>query len=311
MCERDFFVTNETPRRCQGSHDSSLTETSNLLQGMATMRWPGACSLGILLALGAVGCRSCEPVETALRARENDVRDLRDALHRYEAYNQALQLEIRAIRGESFIPGETPPVAIYPIRSLTLGRTTGGHASDTLAGDDALQVVLEPRDPENQPFKVPASVVICASDITASGLKNPIGTWEISADELSKTWRATLFSTGYVVILPWKIWPSSDKLRVTATLRMTDGRTFEADKDVTIHLPPAAQRPLIQAPVEKPAPPMPQIPAGSALPPPTRLPIDGPVLPMPEKDKQAAASIGTPKPYVVPAAEILRPVPNN
>src|SRR5439155_24466275 len=59
---------------------------------------------------------------------------------------------------------------------------------------------------------------------------------------LRKTWRSGLLSSGYQVVLPWKAWPSSEKLRVTARFTLVDGRSFEADKDVSIRLTPAVGR---------------------------------------------------------------------
>src|SRR5207245_2700158 len=47
-----------------------------------------------------------------------------------------------------------------------------------------------------------------------------------------------LFTSGYVVTLPWKSWPTCENLRVVARLVLSDGRAFEADKDVKIHLAP-------------------------------------------------------------------------
>jgi hypothetical protein len=52
-------------------------------------------------------------------------------------------------------------------------------------------------------------------------------------------------STGYVVALPWKLCPTTEKLRVVAQFKLPDGRVFEADKDVTIHVPPKAQQPVL------------------------------------------------------------------
>lgn len=81
-----------------------------------------------------------------------------------------------------------------------------------------------------------------------------------------------LLSTGYVLVLPWKVWPNNDKVRVVAQLRLPDGRLFEADKDVTVHVVPAEKRP---PPTEAPL-----------LPPPHPLdpPAGGPDLTVPAPD---------------------------
>src|SRR5262249_56036998 len=91
------------------------------------------------------------------------------------------------------------------------------------------------------------------------------------ADELRGTWGSGLLSTGYYVILPWKSWPASDKLRVVTQLVLPDGRVFEADKDVTIRPTPARYR---KAPTVVP-PCDPELPASPDAEP--------PILPSPRK----------------------------
>src|SRR5262249_382170 len=69
--------------------------------------------------------------------------------------------------------------------------------------------------------------------------------------------------SGYQMVLPWKVWPSTEKLRVVAQLRLPDGRTFESDKDVSIRLTPVARRKQLPAdptPAEEPVLPPPRTP---------------------------------------------------
>ena len=137
----------------------------------------------------------------------------------------------------------SPRRLAYPVHTLTLGRQTGGRDSDATGGDDSLQVVVEPRDADNQPVKVPGTLVVEALEIETSGVKRPLSSWHISEDELRRSYRTGLLTTGYVLVLPWKTFPSTDKLRVAVQLRTADGRLFAADKDVTIRVVPAAKRP--------------------------------------------------------------------
>ncbi len=264
-------------------------------------------------AVAALGCRSnCGVVERALHARENDLLAAREELERCHAINEGLQMELQAVHADpSANPGDPdrPAAVVVPIRSLTLGRQTGGRDGGACGGDESLQVVVQPLDPENQPVKVPGSLFIQALEITPAGLKQPLSTWQISDDELRRSWRAGLLGSGYFLVLPWKAWPSSDKLRVVAQFRLPDGRLFEADKDVTIRVVPAAKRP---------APPMPPPADGPTLPPPRTLPSPepdptpadrGPDLnPVPADPASKAAWGPGAAPEAPPAAEILRPV---
>ena len=90
-------------------------------------------------------------------ARETDVRTLKDEVERLDFQNQNLTRELAARSG---LPGPLgfvePPSEPYPVRSLALGRQTGGRAADDCPGDDGLIVIVEPRDCDNQAIKAPA-----------------------------------------------------------------------------------------------------------------------------------------------------------
>ena len=70
----------------------------------------------------------------------------------------------------------------YPLRSLALGRQTGGLDEDGRPGDEALQVLVEPRDADGHTLKVPGTLVIRTLEITPEGIKKPLSAWEISGD---------------------------------------------------------------------------------------------------------------------------------
>lgn len=268
---------------------------------------------GAVLVMAACGCRHsrCDLVEAEARAREAEANELRCALDGCKAQNMALQLEVNALRG-----GPGPVVSHFgpcPLKCIALGRQTGGHPSDQCRGDDALQVQVEPRDSEGHVVKVPgSSVLVQAVEISPEGLKRPLSAWEVPADELRFTWRTGLLSTGYVLTLPWKVWPTFDRLRVVAQLRLSDGRTFEADKDVTIR-PAAAPGPVLPAPAPVAPPGVPSRPPGVPVLP-TPLPVvparpDGPALPLPPSTSDGPLPPSmwhAPPPE--PAAELQRPV---
>jgi hypothetical protein len=266
------------------------------------MRWPVALSLGAALTLSLSGCRSsCSRVEAELRARECDVRELSERLDRSEFHNQALLRELCASRG---VPGPHGVVEVpsepYPVRSLVLGRQTGGQASGTLPGDDALRVLVEPRDPEGSAIKAPGTLTVEALEVSPEGLKRPLSVWQILPEELRNKWQSGLITTGYSLTLPWKAWPTTDKIRVIARFQLLDGRVFEADKDVNVRVLPENQRKTLPPPlpvtpspgegakggdlVNPPMAPADNLPAPSPppgapiLPPPKPVEGDGPIL---------------------------------
>src|SRR5262245_2096901 len=220
------------------------------------MRWLMAICLGTALAL--CGCRSsCDKVEAELRARETDVHTLRSELDGERLSNQLLTRELAALHG---LPGPDgvlrPPSEPYPVQTVALGQRTAGRYDDRLGGDDALQVQVEPRDTEGQTIKAPGAVYVEAFEVSPEGTKAPLSSWTVSREELRTKWQGGLFSSGYLLTLPWKVPPVTEKLRVVVRFQMLNGRLFEADKDVTIRVLPGAreQRKLLPPGTVLPAP---------------------------------------------------------
>lgn len=279
------------------------------------MRWPLAVVLIAGLAAACSGCRSSgasDLVEAELRAKQQDLNTLRTELDRSEAQNAYLQRELRNQQQ----CGVTPPPADgigsgARLKAITLGRGTGGYEEDGLPGDEALQVVLEPKDVDNHTVKAPGNVQVHALEITTEGIKRPLCSWPISGDQLRKSWRSGLLSTGYHLILPWKNWPTTPKLRIVVQFIGEDDRVFEADKDVTVRLAPGGIRKMPGA--EETPPPMPP----DSLPNPRKV---EPVLPGPElptvvpsqsqkpKEPVTAIPVSNPRP-LKGAVELLRPIP--
>jgi hypothetical protein len=274
------------------------------------------CLLPSAFCLLSLGCQHCQPVERELRNREREVRELREELERSTALNQAFHQELCQIK-QGVVPPqpavrETPgktesskpaapaePAAALPlsaggrgvggegvlppstIKEVALGWQTGGYHQGRQPGDDALQVVLEPRDHDGSTIKTPGCLRVTALEILPEGLKRPLSSWEIPADHLRRSWKSGLFGSGYYVVLPWKCCPATEKVRVVAQFMQADGRLFEADKDVTIHLPPGAASHAVPAL----APTFEEI---------------GPTLPMPHK-------VEKPQEPLSAAVKLLRP----
>ena len=280
--------------------------------------WGVAVLLGGALWIPAGGCRNCDLVEAELRTRERELREAREELQRTELFNEALQREVHALRPGAALP-VSPELAsqMYTLKEIVLGRGTGGYSNDITAGDDALQVVVEPRDPDGQAIKAPGSLRVEAVQINPQGLKSPLSAWDIPPDKLRRTWQTGLLSTGYYVVLPWKVWPTSNKLRVTARFTLADGRPFEADKDITIRVP-APAKPKAD-PIPLPEDPMLLIPGPVELesPPPNLLPAPRKMAPTaPDASTQEATPADGPStswkrtPAPVPlgqAVHLLRP----
>lgn len=265
--------------------------------------FPTCCFLLVLSTL-LTGCKSPNhKLESELRARDNDIDYLKNELYRSKTYNKAMEMELRASRGE--VPPGTPydPLnKVYPLKTITLGRQTGGVDLDGQTGEESLQVIIEPKDAESNVVKVPGSVLIQVIEISTEGLKTPLSTWQISNDELSKSWRNGLLTTGYALTMQWKLWPNSEKLRVIVHFKLDDGRLFEAEKDFTVKLPPAYLRkaPAVETQITPPSSTMIIPPAGPSTPTP---PTSNIPLPAPMKDPVFTPT-PTPTPTLPPPSTV-------
>jgi hypothetical protein len=223
-----------------------------------------------------LGCRAnnrYDSIEAELRTRERELADTKAALDQTRNLLHAYEASQRPVPAT----GPQPSGTVLPLKEISLGRGTGGVDEDGLPGDEGLMVVIVPKDEDGSSIKVPGRVLIAAWEITPAGLKNPIGSWDIGAEKLRRTWKSGLISTGYFVPVPWQTPPSLDRVRVAVRMVTADGRAYEADRDVTVR-PPLANRggngnvlPYPQPAIPGIAPPSVRPPAFPELPPPSGL----------------------------------------
>ncbi len=202
------------------------------------------------------GCKSSQKydlIEAELRTRNRELAEARGELDYYRGMSQVYQSQLSRTIDPRSMPGNVPTA---PIKEIVLGSGTGGADNDSRPGDDALQVVLVPKDTDGSAVKVPGRVVVLAFEIAPNGTKVPIGRWDVAPDNLHKHWRSGLLSTGYFLAMQWDKPPTTDKLRVVVRMTTVDGRVYETDKDVGVRpLPGLRVTPLEQlpAPMERPA----------------------------------------------------------
>lgn len=243
----------------------------------------GLTAMLVALGLLGAGCRNCDLVEAELRTRETELHELRAELARSEACSEALHREITALRSSGVTAAFSPEFASqsFGVKQIVLGRQTGGYDDDTIPGDEALQVFVEPRDPDGHALKAPGTLFVEALEISPQGIKVPLSSWEIPPAQLRRSWRTGLLGSGYDVILPWKNWPSTEKLRVIARFTLPDGRVFEAERDVTLRLTPGMSRKPAPPSAKPSSPGLPEVEV--PLPPPRK--VEEPVLPPPPPRK--------------------------
>jgi hypothetical protein len=254
------------------------------------------------------GCRhnNNELIENELRQKDQLYRESLHDLKRLEAQNDAMSREIASIR-QGTGPVLPPEIAgpTFGLKRITLGRGTGGYDNDNVPGDEALQVVLEPRDGEEHVVKVPGSLHVSTIEINPQGLKRPLCWWTFTPEQLRPLWKQGLLSTGYVLVLPWTAFPHTETVRVVAEFKLLDGRTFEADKDVKVR--------LLSPPLHPPDPafpvgPMPTPTGGPHVPPGPPGPPANPFV-MPSGGVQETSGLQWSPSPLTDAVEVSRPRP--
>jgi hypothetical protein len=230
------------------------------------MCWRVALLLGLVMLTALSGCRHGDLVEAELRTREKELRELRAELSRSEWQNDALHREMGSIRqgASAKLPPELASQT-YTLKSIVIGRGTAGYDDDGHPGDEALRVVVEPKDGDGHTIKAPGSLHVEAWQSSTEGIKIPLCSWDLESDQVRRSWHSGFLSTGYTFILPWKTWPTFERIRVIARFTLVDRRIFEAEKDITIRLPPGHQQRVTPPSLESPVPADPE-PVGPALP---------------------------------------------
>src|SRR5207247_6587159 len=101
------------------------------------------------------------------------------------------------------------------VKDIALGRLTGGFQQNPkIRFDDAMQIILEPRDSDGHAIKVPGSVHVDLFEITPQGLKAPLSSWDITQRELRRMWDQPLIGgPGYRIVLPFNAIPTTAKRR--------------------------------------------------------------------------------------------------
>src|SRR6266702_2035733 len=97
------------------------------------MRWPVAFVLVAVLTTATSGCRTPprkDLVEAELRVKDQDLREIKSELERTDAYNQYLERELRNVQQSFPSPAGSDAISPNRVRSIVLGRQTGGVDDD-------------------------------------------------------------------------------------------------------------------------------------------------------------------------------------
>jgi len=197
----------------------------------------------LLLSLAALaaGCTTpaqVERLEAELRDQHDRLTAQAEALDSARTERDALRLQRdRLLAGKALVVHPEQAELLARINRLAINTwMTGGQNTDDSPGDDELVVLIQPRDSDNEPVKLPGTLELRLSDPAAPEDSDPLGSWKFAPDECRQRWLNSMLSRGFLFRLPWQTPPTRDRLLLHARFDTTDGRRFDAD--ALIHVRP-------------------------------------------------------------------------
>jgi hypothetical protein len=166
----------------------------------------------------------------------------------------AERMTARTIAGQTGMtppPRAREPVPFNPagdsrrVASIAIDRIlTGGINSGDRTGDQALLVVVEPRDRSGRTVDAPAEISVVALDpaiVDSHGKVARVGRWDFTAAETAALFRRTDSSRAVHLAMAWPADPPKHgKLHLFVRYTTADGRRMEADSPIEVAL--AGQR---------------------------------------------------------------------
>lgn len=142
------------------------------------------------------------------------------------------------------------------VASIAIDHTmSGGINSDGSAGDQALLVVVQPRDRRGQAVDAPADISVVALDpaiLDSHGKAARVGRWDFTAAETASLFRRTDSNGAVHLAMAWPAEPPKHgRLHLFVRYTTADGRRVETDGPVEVVL--AAQRQAGWAPAPRSA----------------------------------------------------------
>ncbi|MED5446622.1 MAG: hypothetical protein VYA62_00230 [Planctomycetota bacterium] len=212
---------------------------------------PTRLLLLLALATTTAGCTTPVRVERL----EAELRDQQDQLATQAKTLESLQYERDALRHQRDELLRKANSIVRPEQADLLARVehlaintwlTGGRNTDRQPGDDELVVMIQPRDGDGEPVKLPGTLQIRLTDPAAPAASRELGTWDFTSGECRKRWLASMLSRGFLFKLPWQTPPTRKRLLLHARFDTTDGRRFDADALIQVTPPSDPPRPPVQ-----------------------------------------------------------------
>ncbi len=211
----------------------------------------------LLLAITLLGCTTparVEQLEAQLRDQQDQLADQASSLESLESERNALrhQRDLLLAQSDSLVRPEAAELLVRIDHLAINSWLTGGRNTDGQPGDDELVVMIQPRDRDNEPVKLPGTLRLQLTDPAAPKGSRQIGAWTFTPEQCRTYWLGSMLSRGFLFKLPWQSPPTRKRLLLHSRFDTTDGRRFDAD--LLIHIqPPGRPGPSDHKPLVPPA----------------------------------------------------------
>jgi hypothetical protein len=267
-----------------------------------------------LLALSVIpltGCHHRDLVEAELRYRNRQVRELRRQVSQKAAEVHTLETMLKESSGTTpCVDGKETPETVYrreAMSRVSLAMSTGVKDMDRDGIEDSMQFTIVCHDYDGDAFKCPGRVDLELAAVQESGVIKPVANWQMEPDRLRSTWKASVLSNGYQVIVPMPVLEQSKRWKGIVRFTTLDGRVFQ-DERTFDYQPKARDKGSAANRLPESMTPCPPAPARSPATSSTSPAAPNPSTPAPLTEPPA------PAPLAVPAVEepiIDLPLPNS
>lgn len=125
------------------------------------------------------------------------------------------------------------------VRSITLGRRTGGLQLDATPGDDGVLIVVEARNSRGEATAIRAAASLVLIDPAIPGEGGRYARWDVTAEDVAALFRTEQNGdeAGTYFELPWPDGPPAHtRLKLFVRFTTDDGRQLQAERDVVVEL---------------------------------------------------------------------------
>ncbi|MFC1676278.1 hypothetical protein ACFL3G_04345 [Planctomycetota bacterium] len=185
---------------------------------------------GAVLAFGVIGCEDKQRSIESLMAVEHERAQLEKQLEQSQVRVEELEEQVQTL---STLKAEGKIDSLYDLQSVGIGRYTNLYDRDEDGKKEKLIVYLQPLDKDGDARKAVGQVEVELWDLDKANGQAMLGQWQVSSEELSKLWFATVLTINYRLTFDVGQILEQFKSPLTVKVRFTDyasGKVFKEQK---------------------------------------------------------------------------------